>query len=300
MDKLKGKFIITIDTEPDCDINWNRRFPLSFKSIIFGIPYLLRPIWDKYNINPIYFVSPKVVMDDECCKILKEEIKKGAIIGAHLHSECIAPNTKNIDNNPSLEFPCYAHSTSIEFEKIKNLTNLIKKNLNIRPIWYRAARYGADLDTIKSLQKLGYKYDSSVTPGIDWTSIGGPPHQMAPLQPYLISKYDYYKTCERKKDGIIEVPITIFEKRFGFGSLLSNKWFFYNWLRPSHMTVFEQKRLINKLIKIYKKPTFVLMFHSMEIIPKATPFVRSKLGRYLYLKRLSSVIRYLSKVSSLY
>ena len=214
---MEDKFYVTIDVEPDCDINWNRSNPLTFESVIYGIPKLLRPIWDEFKIKPIYFVSPEVVMNEKCCEVLKKEISKGAVVGTHLHSEYVEPNMtiKKAEGLPSKEYPCFAHSTKIEYEKIKNLTKLIKKKLGVQPIWYRAARFGADIDTIKSLKKLGYKFDSSVTPGIDWRKQGGVNHSSAPVQPYLISKDDYYKSAGREGGtGIIEVPITILGKRF--------------------------------------------------------------------------------------
>ncbi len=296
------KLIVTIDTEPDCDIKWRRSDPLTFTSVTEGIPQLLRPLWDKYNVNPIYFVSPEVVYDRSCCKVLEGEIKRGAIIGTHLHSEYIEPDITIRDpaGLSSGEFPCYAHEREIEYNKIKNFTELIRNNLDFRPVWYRAARYGADLDTIKSLAELGYRYDSSVTPGIDWSSIKGPDHSKAPLQPYWISRNSYYKEAdETESTGIKEYPITITGKRFGFlGMLLPDKWLFFNWLRPTHMTVFEQKALIKKITKNYKDPVFTLMFHSMEIMINKTPFVRNRIMQKRFLSNLESIIKHIQSLSN--
>jgi hypothetical protein len=83
-------------------------------------------------VNPIYFVCPQVVQNDECCEVLKKEIQQGAIIGTHLHSEYIEPNITECAGKPSYEFPCFAHSTEIEFEKIKNLTELIEKKIRCK------------------------------------------------------------------------------------------------------------------------------------------------------------------------
>jgi len=294
-----NNLLITIDTEPDCDIYWNRLYPFQFSSVMEGIPNILRPIWKKYNIKPIYFISPEVANNLDCCKILKEEIKLGAVIGAHLHSEYIEPNIKieNFSNKPSLEYPCYAYPEEIEFKKIENLTNLIEKNIGVRPIWYRAARYGADLDTIKSLKKMGYKYDSSVTPFIDWGKQGGPDHSKSQLNPYFISKNNFYLDSPKNESiGIKEYPITIFKKRLGIlGKILPDKWIFYNWLRPTHMTFIEQKYMVNKILKNYNNFTFVLMFHSMEIMPLKTPYVRNKTMQLNFIRRLEKVILYINK-----
>ena len=288
---MEKTLVITIDTEPDCDKSWKRSVPLTFESVLIGIPQILRPIWTKFEIKPVYFVSPEIALNPQCCEILKREIRLGAEIGAHLHSEYIEPQKKyeNFAGTRSKEFPCFAYSTEVEFEKIKNLTSLIEKNLGVRPVSYRAARYGADLDTIKSLERLGYKIDSSVTPHIDWSYQSGPNHSMAPDQPYFISADNLYLPGNSK---ILEVPISISKKRF---FLLPDKWFFHRWLRPTHMTFFEMKLLISEFLKKYETPVLNMMFHSMEIIPGKTPFVKTALAQKAYLNKLEIIIAHLKE-----
>ena len=282
---------ITIDTEPDCDIHWRRSQPLAFESVTFGVGQILRPIWDRFGIKPVYFVSPEVVENDQCCRALKDEIGRGAEIGTHLHSEYIGPQKKyeDIAGTASDEFPCYAYDTGVESAKIRNLTEMIEKKLGARPVSYRGARYGADLDTIKALEKLGYKVDSSVTPGISWQKQGGPDHSLAPKQPYLISSTDYYSPGN---GTILEVPITISGKRFLF---LPERWVYYRWLRPTLMTAFEMKMLVAEFVRGFDEPVLNMMFHSMEVLPGKTPFVKTKLGQRMYLNRLTSILRYIMK-----
>ncbi len=284
-------FCVTIDTEPDCDVHWRRSQPLTFDSVIFGIPQILRPLWDRFNVKPVYFVTSEVVENKICCRILKDEIDRGAEIGAHLHSEYIEPKRKHPSSAGTIcyEFPCLAYDTDVESAKIKNLTDLIEKNLGRRPVSYRAARYGADLDTIKILANFGYKVDSSATPRINWKNQGGPDHSLAPDQPYFISDTDFYSPG----DGpVLEVPITISGKRFPF---FSGKWMFYRWLRPTHMTAFEMKLLVAKFTKAYQQPVLNMMFHSMEVLPGKTPFVRTKFGQKMYLSRLTSILKHIVK-----
>ena len=91
---MERTLVITIDTEPDCDTTWKRSDPLTFESVLSGIPGILRPIWNKFQIKPVYFVSPEVVQNPDCCKVLKKEIQLCAEIGTHLHSEYIEPQKK--------------------------------------------------------------------------------------------------------------------------------------------------------------------------------------------------------------
>lgn len=107
-------------------------------------------------------------------------------------------------------------------------------------MWYRGARFGADLDTIHNLSRLGYKYDSSITPHIDWTSKGEPDHGRALGSRYPIAIDNMY--CEGDS-GIIEVPVTILGKKWGLiGRLLPDNWLFYKWLQSTHMTYLEIKQ----------------------------------------------------------
>lgn len=290
-----GRLYITIDTETDADIHWNKHYPWQFSSVIEGIPGLLRPIWDKYQVNPIYFVSPEVVEDEKCCSVLKEEIKKGAVIGAHLHPEYIEPCKKDVTVNAPAEFPCNAYNNETEKEKIYNLTKLIEDNLGVTPEWYRAARFGADKDTINILEELGYKYDSSFTPGIDWSSKGGPNHKAVPLESYYIDPENIYAYNPDRHQGIKEFPVTIMGKRWGFlGRMLPDNWLFYRWIRPSHMTVWEQKRMIRSL---YNKgiKDIVMMFHSMEVMINKSPYVRNRFMQKYFLYRLDRTVAYLMK-----
>lgn len=299
---MEKHLYITIDTEMDADKHWGKKWPAEYSSILQGIPMFYRPIWDKYGVHPLYFVSPDVLYDEESCRILKAEIDKGAVIGAHLHGEYIEPESLwggDMDT-VSVPFPCNEYSKEIEEEKIKNLTNLIRDKLGVSPEWYRAARFGADLDTMHILKKLGYRYDSSITPGIDWSKRGGPDHSKAMIDTYVIGPDSYYNgkivrdDCISDFEGdIVELPVTITGKRWGvLGKLLPDNWLFYKWLRPTHMTLLEMKNIIRKNSKL---PNLVMMFHSMEIMINKTPYVRWRWMQRYYLWRLDKSLAYAKK-----
>lgn len=284
---------VTIDTEMDADIHWRKVWPPEYSSVCEGIPRLLRPIWNRYHVCPIYFVSPEVLYSDECCSVLRGEIKKGAVIGAHLHPEYIEPNSQWGEgiNKITPQFPNSACSTEEEYEKIANLTKLIEEKLSVKPVWYRGARFGSDLDTIHSLDRLDYKYDSSVTPNIDWTSKGGPNHSKAPAGRYRIASDHMYR---EGNSGVVEVPVTILGKRWGLiGRLLPNNWLFYRWLRPTHMTYLEMKHIVKGLRGCNE---LVMMFHSMEIMINKTPYVRNRWMQRYYLWRLGKILEYIKKM----
>ncbi len=61
------------------------------------------------------------------------------------------------------------------------------------------------------------------------------------------------------------------------------------------MTLTEMKILVKEFVRDYKEPVLNMMFHSMEIIPKKTPFVRTAIEQQLYLNRLEKIIKHLKK-----
>ncbi len=290
------RIFVTLDTEMDNDEHWGKHYPPEYSSVIEGIPQMLRPIWDKYNVHPIYFVSPEVLYDERCIDVLKSEVKKGAVIGAHLHPEYIEPDRiwgKEIESETA-KFPCYYYSEEIEKEKLINLTEMISEKLGVTPIWYRAARFGADINTIQILKELGYQYDSSVTPHIDWSTKGGPNHSNAPVTGYKISRKCLQEEAGSEADfsGVIEKPVTIYGKRWGvIGHFLPDNWLFYRWLRPTHMTYCELKHVIRHMYKADVEEG-VMMFHSMEIMINKTPYVRSRWMQKYFLWRLDRILKY--------
>jgi hypothetical protein len=61
------------------------------------------------------------------------------------------------------------------------------------------------------------------------------------------------------------------------------------------MTVWEMKWLVRRFVGRYTTPVLNLMFHSMEIMPGKTPFVRSEMQRRLYIGRLRRILAYLTR-----
>lgn len=278
------KLLVTIDTEMDADIHWKKKRPGKYTSIIEGIPKYYRPIWDKYDINPIYFLSPEVVENDDACMVISEEIEKGAMVGAHLHPDFIDPEKTPINAEPIEAFPCYGYEYDIEREKIKNLKLKIERKFGISITWYRAARFGADEDTMTILSDLGFKHDSSYTPCINWKSEGGPDHSNSKVGLNIL-----------EPSGIREHPVTILGKRWGvIGKIFPEHWLFYKWLRPTHMTLIEEKSLINEARK-KGIDELVMMFHSMEVMVKKTPYVRNRLMQKYFIWRLDKTIDYAIK-----
>ena len=273
---------VSIDVEPDCRSDWRRSDPLTFENVRIGIAEILQPVFAEYRIRPTYLISPEVLEHDQSVKILAN--LGDCELGTHLHSEYIDPSRKYLDpaGTRSSEFPSNLPD-DLHAAKLASLTELFRKCFGYMPKSYRAARFGANDTTFRTLAELGYKVDTSVTPQVNWRSKGGPDFRGFANQPYWL-----------ESGKLLEVPVTIGPKRF---FLLPAKWFCYRWLRPSIMTVFEMKRLISRILRDRPDGAVLnMMFHSMELIPGASPYVSGRAGQRKFLQKLESVFSHTSSL----
>ena len=121
---------------------------------------------------------------------------------------------------------------------------------------------------MNALEKLGYTVDSSATPHIQWRE---PEiiidHRKAPEQPYYP---DFHKLTQPLPDSqhrpLLQVPVTVKPRLFRSQP---------RWFRPWLASVAQMKEIAHYHMRKYAhKPILVLnmMFHSMEVIPKASPY----------------------------
>lgn len=276
--------VITIDTECDHDPHWVRSKPLTFHSVTEGIRDRLQPVFHGAGAVPTYLVTVEVLENDACVRALRD-IKGPHELGTHLHSAFIAPQKKFDDyaGIDSPDFQCHC-PPEIEYQKLEKLSALFQRRLGYPPRSFRAGRFGAGANTISSLEKLGYVVDTSVTPHIYWEHPdGGVDYRKAPEQPYLPDANDIARTSKAPR-RILEVPVSI-TRSFLRGRRC--------WFRPWLSSVRQMKAVAQRLLRRHAdQPVVVLnmMFHSMEIIPGATPYPQSDHDVARYCDDLAAVL----------
>ena len=161
--------LITIDTECDHDTNWARSRPLTYTSVTTGIPNVLQPIFTQLTAVPTYLLTVEVMENDECVASLRN-IAGAHELGTHLHAGFVEPEKYHYDyaGVDCPDFQCH-YTPGVEYQKLENLTRLFEEQFSYRPVSFRAGRFGAGVQTIDALEKLGYLVDSSVTPHILWS-----------------------------------------------------------------------------------------------------------------------------------
>lgn len=310
---------ITIDVEPDCSPTWHYSSPLTFKGVTVGIKERLQPLFNKHHIIPTYLINNVVLEDKESVEVFRNLTGRFEL-GTHLHPEFIEP-MKKYDNYAGKkgEADLCFYPKYIEFEKIKNITQLFFEKFGYYPASFRAGRFSAGPNTIESLQKLGYKVDTSVTPHICWDDFSREKpvdYTNALEQPYLIKPGSLLQSSNEGK--ILEVPVSIrleevnffteFLKSFaGLRRPINRR--VPQWLRPYYSNFKDFKKICNYLKKSYDENMVVynMMFHNVEVLPGLSPYTKTNKESERYLNLLNSFFDFCSdnnilsrKISDLY
>lgn len=258
---------ISIDTECDHDSSWTRSKPLTFNSINKGLPEVLQPAFSSVNAVPTYLLTVEVMEDEESSATLAG-LKGDYEYGTHLHAAFIEPEKKFHDyaGVDSPDFQC-SYAPDIEYQKLENLTALFEKKFGYRPTSFRAGRYGANGHSLNALERLGYRVDTSATPYLAWEEPNARvDFRKSPEQPFFPKPNTIIEPGPLR--SILEVPVTMKPR------LLRGP----RWFRPWFSSVEQMKNIVRYQLKKHRSERQVvlnMMFHSMEIIPKATPYPQS-------------------------
>ncbi len=257
---------VSIDTECDHDSQWVRSNPLAFESITEGLPNRLQPAFESVGAIPTYLLTVEVLENKACVEALKH-LDGRYEYGTHLHAAFVEPEKKFYDyaGVDSPDFQC-SYAPDIEYQKLRNLTDLFERELGYRPTSFRAGRYGASSESIDSLQRLGYKVDTSVTPHIRWSEPNAVvDFRKAPEQPYFPAEGEIAVAGVYSESRLLEVPVTVKPRLFRDP----------RWFRPWFATVDQMKEIFRYQLRKHSSQRVLsinMMFHSMEIIEKASPY----------------------------
>ena len=279
---------VSIDTECDHDPQWIRSSPLRFDSIHEGLPNRLQPAFEAVGAVPTYLLTVEVLEDAACVQTLNN-LQGNYEYGTHLHAAFIEPEKKFTDyaGVDSPDFQC-GYAPDIEYQKLSNLSKLFENAMGYRPTSFRAGRYGASADSANALQRLGYKVDTSVTPHMRWQEPRSPvDFRRAPEQPYFPSRHDLATPENYSQGRILEVPVTVKPRLFRDP----------RWFRPWFASVEQMKEVFRYQLKRHAHAQVLsinMMFHSMEVIEKASPYPQTADDVKRFIENMSSALRWCS------
>jgi len=288
---------VVVDTEEEFD--WSR--PFSRKTTgVRNVAHQLKTqaVFERYGVKPTYVVDYPVASQSIGYGPLRELLADGRCdIGAHLQPWVNPPFVEDVNYLSS--YPGNL-PPEIEREKLAVLTGTIERNLGVRPLVYRAGRYGLGPRSFSLLDRLGYEIDASVLPGVDLSRRFGPDFSAFGPQPF------------RFVDGgrRLGIPLTVGH----VGALAGRARALYPWLdtrsadrfmlkaaasrlrlmeriqlSPEGFTLVEQVRLVRTLLARGQR-IFNLSYHSPSLMPGGAPYVRDADDLAHFLDRLEGLL----------
>lgn len=278
------RLLLTVDVERDYGPGWATPAALTFASVRRAIPEQLTPLCAATGARPTYLVSPEVLCDPDSVAVLLAQ--DDCELGAHLHCEYLPgglPRPRWTDPAARVQAMQGLLSERGEATALATLTELFAQQFGRRPTAFRAGRFGAGPHTGRLLARLGYRVDSSVTPGAVWTDPAGrpfPDHRGAPLHPYRVA---HDGDVQHSGAGpLLEVPVTIVPAH-----RIGEEGDAPVWLRPWQSTRQQMLAILEAAARDEDQGqpwgALCVMFHSMELVAGASPYPQTaaEVGRYL-------------------
>jgi hypothetical protein len=301
---------ITLDTEVDhSGDSWKKSSPLRFRSVTEGVPRLYTPLFRRHGARPTYLVTTEV-MDDPASVEALARVVDGEL-GTHLHGDHVAPEPRapQIAGSESWDFTAF-YPEPLERAKLETITRQFRDRFGRAPRSYRAGRYAASGRTGRLLAELGYRVETSVTPGIRWVHELNPENALdfrgAPLDPYHPSESDLARAGSLP---IWEVPITILPmpSAWSAGLSLAQRALgrpvqrYPAWLRPSTTSLPWLAWVVWRRLRDARaeEPLVLnIMMHSMEVIAGASPYSPTEVAAARILKRLDLLLGQLARLGA--
>jgi hypothetical protein len=294
-------FMVGVDTEADDQWTLEGRKRLSVENAK-ALPRL-QVLCDSYGVRPSYLVTHEMATREPSRSILRDLSATGHCeIGAHLHPWSSPPYR---EEDLVGRYPNQLDHSQLETQLIE-LTAAIETSIGVRPVSYRAGRHGFDSRSLRILEKLQYRVDTSVDPLFNETRKGGPSFAGAPVSPYRPGHEDVKapgtstvleipvsaattpalpKSLERLYASMPAIPWRGYLKRLGLRAI---------WLRPSYSSVEDAKTLASALVA-RGVPTLNMLFHSSELVPNGSPYNRTDADLDRFFERLERVFEHIMK-----
>ena len=284
---------VTLDTEADGQ--WDHGRPLTTTNVTAWPRF--QDLCRRHGVPPTWLITTEMALDSAAADFLRPLVAAGeAEVGAHLHPWTTppfadAPGLR--ENDRAHTFPCQVEPDLLR-AKLQTLTAQVERAVGVRPRSYRAGRFGIDAAGARLLADLGYLIDSSVTPYCTWVAHGGRPgggggpdfrrHDALPVW-----------VAGSGAPGLVELPVTIMPT---YAITRRSAWLREHWrARPGRLRG-RARRLLPRPQPLWLRPRpeyglddlqalvraaerarlrfAVLMFHSSELLPGASPYRRTE------------------------
>jgi peptidoglycan/xylan/chitin deacetylase (PgdA/CDA1 family) len=187
------RFAVFGDAEEEFD--WSGPFGRDNRSTtaIASLPAATKRL-AQAGLIPTYLVDHPVVANPESAAIIARMVADGECdVGTQLHPWVNPPFEEEVNgpNSYVANLP-----RALQRAKLHALTEKIEEVTGVRPIVYRAGRYGIGPHTDDLLAEAGYRIDVSVRALFDYSAQSGPDFSNHPIWPWWTAA------------GLLEVPLT--------------------------------------------------------------------------------------------
>ena len=185
------RFVVFVDTEEEFD--WSKPLARENRSVatVAALP-AAQARFAAAGVPLALMVDHPIVTDPRAIDLIGPLLTGGTAVGTQLHpwvnppfDEALTPANSFAGNLPR----------QLEEAKLVALTDAITAAFGTRPTAYRAGRYGLGPASFDLLAAHGYRLDSSMRPGFDYASEGGPDFSALGNHAFRIG-------------GIVELPLT--------------------------------------------------------------------------------------------
>jgi len=293
--------LVAIDTEGDNQWDRQARRHQTFDNL-YALPRL-HDFFGELGVRPTYVITYPVARDAKSANVLRGLAARGDCeIGAHHHAWETPPfEAADVDRHPyALSLPLARFDA-----QLRSLTDAIADAIGAPPISYRSGRFGFAAEHVSSLERSGYRVESSVAPLFYEAHKRGPDFVGAPLQPYFLS---YDDATRPGTSSLLELPVSAalsrrvpawMERAYGRAPwpyttkrvLRLARIARVRWLRPTYSSAAEMIDLARELVA-RGVPILNVLFHSSEAIAGGSPYNRTEKDLSAYYDRLGTFIRF--------
>ncbi len=309
---MDTRLVVVVDTEEDWLDEWDRPTSVSNISVL---PEVHEELFAPLGVRPTYLLTYPVVTDSECSAIFRALLARNDCeVGAHVHNWTSPPFTEADRRKKSYHTDV---ESDVERKKIADLAGVIEGEIGVRPVTFKGGRWGANGRTIRHLEDLGFKTDTSVQPVTDLSgNSDGPDFMDAPFHPYFPSHEDILVPDPEAdpERAVLELPVTVGFKNPDFeGQLALMKRVLGNPVLPrlrtvgimhflglmrriklsqETSTVREMKQVVDAALA-RKHAVLNLTFHSCVLKVGCSPYSRKPAETAAGRKRLGEILEYI-------
>ena len=189
------RFMVCVDTEEEFD--WRKPVSRDQRETkaIAAMPAMHRRFAER-GVPVTYLVDHPVTGTPAAAEVIRRLLDDGrSAVGTQLHPWVSPPFEEEVNRTNSFagNLP-----RELELAKLTVLTEAIEAAFGARPVMYRAGRYGLGPHSLALLAGLGYRIDTSMRSGYDYSNELGPDYSAVPNRAFRTGP----------GNALVEIPFT--------------------------------------------------------------------------------------------